>query len=309
MSVRLLMAARITDIEELSGRVRRLRFHPTYRERFPDITGGEHVQVQLADGTRRDYSLVSSPGEDYEIAVQREDQGRGGSRALHEADVGDAVFVSYPQSGMSIDETASNHLFIAGGIGVTSIVGLLRQLPSGARGRIHYSIRSRADSILVDRLKQTGLPVHVHTSAEGTRLNVDELLADATPDTAIYHCGPSSLMTAITAAAAQSVPVQSEAFVITAPAGQRRGDAFTARLVGTGADVTVAEDETLLHALLRAGANVDYSCEGGICGSCVIEAPSGDVDHRDRCLTEAERESRFLATCVSRGHGDISLLI
>lgn len=267
------------------------------------------MQVQHATGVRRDYSLISSPGDGYEIAVQREDAGRGGSMLFHAAEPGDRVFISYPQPGMALDTTASRHVFIAGGIGVTAIIGLLQHAPPTLEGEVHYAVRHRADAVLLDRLSSSGLRVHLHVSDEGTRLDVTSLVSGLVAETALYHCGPPALMGAIDAAGHPPERTRAEAFAVAAAPGEHLGEPFSARLLGTGKNVPVAADETLLTALLRDGIPVDYSCEGGVCGSCVIEAPSGDLDHRDRCLSGADHRQRLLATCVSRGRGDITLLI
>ncbi|MFK4806140.1 PDR/VanB family oxidoreductase [Microbacterium sp. ZW CA_36] len=309
MTTRLLMAAQVTAVRDLSRRVRAIRVAPIHRRAFPLAAGGDHVHVQHPTGVRRDYSLVSSRGGDYEIAVQRQDAGRGGSALFHASQPGDPVFISYPQPGMSLDATASRHVFVAGGIGVTAIIGLLHDVSPALDGEVHYAVNRRADAVLLDRLEASGLEVHLHVSAEGTRLDVSSLVAGLTPDTALYHCGPPSLMAALDAAGHPPQRTRSEAFAVTARPGERLGEPFTARLLGTGRSVSVAADETLLTALLRDGIPVDYSCEGGVCGSCVIEAPSGDLDHRDRCLSDADRGQRLLATCVSRGRDDIALLI
>jgi ferredoxin-NADP reductase len=121
MPVRLLIAARVTRSYWPAPLVRSLIVTPIHRETFPPFQGGEHVQVELPDGRRREYSLCGkrSNASEYEVAVLREDTGRGGSQWIHEIlNVGDEIFVSYPQPGINIQRQASRHIFVAGGIGV-----------------------------------------------------------------------------------------------------------------------------------------------------------------------------------------------
>jgi ferredoxin-NADP reductase len=132
MSLRLLMVARVTRSVRLGPSVRSLTFAPVHRSTFPGFRGGEHVQLELPDGRRRDYSLCGSRSNasEYEVAVLQRHDGRGGSRWIHEGlGVGDQVFVSYPLPGMTIERGARRHIFVAGGIGITAIVGLLQDLP------------------------------------------------------------------------------------------------------------------------------------------------------------------------------------
>lgn len=81
---------------------------------------------------------------------------------------------------------------------------------------------------------------------------------------------------------------------------------FTATAVKSGVTVEVSEDESLLEALLNAGVSINYSCEGGTCGTCVTPIISGEVQHEDEYLTEEEQEEK-MCPCVSRGIGHIEL--
>ncbi|WP_223838915.1 2Fe-2S iron-sulfur cluster-binding protein [Saccharopolyspora pogona] len=88
--------------------------------------------------------------------------------------------------------------------------------------------------------------------------------------------------------------------------GEQLGDAFDAWLVLSKRAIHVAEDESLLQAMLRENVPVDYSCEGGACGSCVLEVVDGEIEHWDLCLSADERRG-VMTSCVSRGRGAISL--
>ena len=53
---------------------------------LPPVQAGAHINLQLAPGLLRSYSLLNTPGERhrYNIAVNRDAASRGGSRQLHE---------------------------------------------------------------------------------------------------------------------------------------------------------------------------------------------------------------------------------
>lgn len=314
MTVRLLMAATLSADAWPAPCVRELTFAPVHRDTFPPATPGDHVQLQHVNGTRRDYSLLgpSSTRSSYRIAVQREDGGRGGSLLFHrDLVVGDLVFVSYPQPGMRIDATASKQVFIAGGIGVTAILGLLDGTDLSIDREVHYCVRERNAAPYVSDLEATGARVVLHESKHGTRLNASELMKTLPDGATIYHCGPKSLMDAITDAAAALEPdrVRSEAFSgMPAAEGERLGEPFEAQLLLSKRAIHVGETESLLKALLREGIPTDYSCEGGACGTCVVEVVDGQIEHHDVCLTDEER-CRSMTACVSRGSGPISLQV
>lgn len=307
MTVRLLIAAKVVEASSPTAAVRTLVLAPVHRKHFPPHNGGDHVQLQLRDGTRRDYSLCGPPGihSPYEVAIQRQEHGRGGSLRFHGLEVGQEVFVSYPQPGMNIDPGARRHVFVAGGIGITAILGLLYEMPPDHGGEIHYCVRERDEAIYLDRLATSGLPVHLHVTAEGQRLDVEALIDRQDLGTTIYHCGPPRLMEAIDAAAtARSVPVRSEAFAMLPARGEKLGTPFDATMIAAGKTIRVGAEETLLQAMLRAGVPVEYSCEGGVCGACVIEVRDGAVDHRDRCLTDELRATGMMTACVSRARDE-----
>ncbi|MDO5645306.1 MAG: 2Fe-2S iron-sulfur cluster binding domain-containing protein [Dermabacter sp.] len=84
------------------------------------------------------------------------------------------------------------------------------------------------------------------------------------------------------------------------------GEPFTAKAVKSGITLNVDAGTSLLQALLDEGIAMNYSCEGGVCGTCVVPLLSGEVDHEDEVLTEEEQETKII-TCVSRGIGEIEI--
>ena len=78
-------------------------------------------------------------------------------------------------------------------------------------------------------------------------------------------------------------------------------EAFDVVLHRTGRVVRVPHDQSVLEALLAAGARVDSMCHNGLCGTCQTRVLSGDIDHCDTFLTDEERAgNRFMMLCVSR---------
>jgi ferredoxin len=75
---------------------------------------------------------------------------------------------------------------------------------------------------------------------------------------------------------------------------------FEVQLGPGGPVIAVAADETVLQAVLDAGADVLYSCEEGSCGSCETTVLDGEVVHRDSALTAEERAAGSMLNCVSR---------
>src|SRR5689334_17322123 len=113
---------------------------------LPAFTAGAHIDIIMSGQLRRSYSLANAPSERhrYVIAVLREPAGRGGSAWMHDhVKEGDLLTVVEPLNNFALEESASEHHFIAGGIGITPILAMGRRLrATGARMRLHYCTRS-----------------------------------------------------------------------------------------------------------------------------------------------------------------------
>src|SRR5690606_19768594 len=99
---------------------------------LPVCEAGAHLDVYLPGGIVRSYSLCGDPArtaESYEIAVKREDTGRGGSLAMHEGvRAGDTLRIGEPRNQFRLEPKASHHLLMGGGIGVTPLVAMAHAL-------------------------------------------------------------------------------------------------------------------------------------------------------------------------------------
>ncbi len=300
----------VEAVEPVAEAVLKLRLVAPAGETLPRWTAGAHIDVECATpATTRQYSLCGDPADAgaWEIAVLHEPEGRGGSRWLHgQLRVGDRLKLRGPRNHFRLDEAAAASIFIAGGIGITPISALARRARSlGIPYALHYSGRSRAHMALVDELAALhGDCLHLHVAAEGTRADLRALLATPLPGTHIYACGPPRMLQAVEEATATwpAGALHSEHFVSTLAAlNPAQEHAFEVELADTGTTLTVAADQTLLQALRAAGLQIQSDCEEGLCGSCEVPVLQGEVDHRDRVLTPAERAAnRQMMSCCSR---------
>jgi ferredoxin len=75
---------------------------------------------------------------------------------------------------------------------------------------------------------------------------------------------------------------------------------FTVELRQSGLTFEVTPDTDLYQCLLQVSANVPFSCEEGICGSCETRVLEGEIDHRDSVLSPDERlHNKVMMVCVS----------
>jgi ferredoxin-NADP reductase len=258
---------------------------------LPRWEPGAHIDLHLPGGLVRQYSLCGAGT--WRIAVLREPDGRGGSAAVHDlVAVGDTLTASEPRNHFALVD-AERYLFLAGGIGITPIVAMIAEV--ARRGRpwhLAYGGRSRASMAFLDVL-----PAEHTTLYEGRPLDLD---LSVTEGTAVYCCGPESLLAAVEERSAGWPPgsLHLERFRASA-AGP--GDEFEVELASTGQVITVPADGSVLAALRAAGLEILSSCEEGTCGTCETGILDGVPEHRDTVLTPAERETGdIMMICVSR---------
>ncbi|WP_431044780.1 PDR/VanB family oxidoreductase [Streptomyces sp. P1-3] len=307
----LLVAERV---EEADG-VLRLRLEG---EELPGWEPGAHVDLVLPSGAVRQYSLCGDPADrsSYTVAVRLIGDGRGGSREVHEQlHEGTAVTVRGPRNRFEMVPSHA-YLFIAGGIGITPILPMLRAAEAaGVPWTLLYGGRSRATMPFLDEVEKLGAAGSGRSGSAGSgRLRVvaedtDGLpdlaaaLAEAPPGCAVYTCGPEPLMAAVAELLPEGLDLHTERFTPVAPgAGGERP--FEVELRRSGRTVAVPAGQSVLAAIReQALPDVPYSCRQGFCGTCRQRVVSGEIDHRDELLTDAERADSMLI-CVSRACGD-----
>lgn len=277
---------------------------------------GAHLDVHLPSGLVRQYSLCGDPssGQEYRIAVRRIPDGGGGSIEVHDAlDVGATINTHGPRNAFPLTvpgygSPTRRFRFVAGGIGITPILPMLRLADSlGVDWSMVYTGRSIDSLPFVDEVAAYGDAVEVRTDDRSGLPETQELLGDCPDGTAVYACGPAPMLTAIRTALVgrDDVELHFERF---AALPVSDGRPFTVTVASTGRTVDVDAEETLLAALRRAGVQATYSCQQGFCGTCRTTVLAGAVDHRDTLLTDPERAAGMMLTCVSRA-GDGSGLV
>jgi ferredoxin-NADP reductase len=285
---------------------------------LPGWTPGAHVELQLPSGRVRQYSLCGATGnrKEYRIAVLREPAGRGGSAEIHDSPlVGRVLSIRGPRNNFEL-RPSRRYLFVAGGIGVTPILAMVRSLGHSDPWTLHYGGRSRASMAFVEELLGLGSE-HVIVKPQGERglLDVDAIVASADAGTAIYCCGPVGLLGAVGSARdrlAPQIPLYTERFAAsggspvtsrTTTAADER--AFEIELKRSGVTAVVPPGRTVLDVIRDFVPDKAFSCEVGYCGSYETAVLEGTPDHRDEVLSAEEREqNRTMFPCVSRAHSE-----
>ena len=270
---------------------------------LPAWEPGAHVDVVLGAATVRQYSLCGDPAERdrWRLGVLRDAAGRGGSIALHDdVEVGSVLEVGTPRNNFPV-APADSYLLLGGGIGITPLLPMARELRRrGARHVLLHATRSADRAAFAAEVAALGGRAH-HDDIDGM-LDVAGLLGGLAPGTAVYCCGPEGLLAAAEAACPAHVTLHVERFAPREVETDPGADGpFEVLLRSTGTVVQVAEGQSVLDAVGRAGIDVPSSCREGTCASCETGVVEGAVDHRDSMLTEDEREAgETMMICVSR---------
>lgn len=279
---------------------------------LPPFEAGAHIDVHISAGLTRQYSLCNHPEERhrYLIGVLKDPSSRGGSQAMHEQVMqGQLLEISEPRNLFALSHRGTRHLLLAGGIGITPILGMAQELSHrGVDFALHYCFRSQDRAAFIEQLRDAPFAkrVHLHDDSgpQSQKLDAALLLANPDPDTHLYVCGPGGFMTYILESAEKAGwpqhQVHREFFAATNVAHDTDAP-FEVELASTGQVFHIPADRSVFEVLDEAGFTIETSCEQGICGSCITRVLNGIPDHRDQCMTAAEQASNQQFTpCCSR---------
>ncbi|SAL04947.1 oxidoreductase [Caballeronia calidae] len=282
---------------------------------------GAHIDVTSPSGVTRQYSLCGDPArrESHLFAVKKEAQSRGGSRSLHdEVRVGSELSIGAPRNLFRLEESASEHILIGAGIGITPLLSMAYRLVAiGAPFTLHYFARNETHAAFLPLLARAPFDKHVKlhfgVEREGLPDELDASLRDADKGAHVYTCGPAPFMDVVVETAQKRLPADAihlERFKAEPQAQTDSSlDTFDVQLASSGKTVRVDASTSIVDALASIGIEVDTSCGEGVCGTCMVDVVSGEPEHRDHCLSKAERASNsVICCCVSRSRSPVLVL-
>ncbi|WP_210538903.1 PDR/VanB family oxidoreductase [Pseudoxanthomonas spadix] len=294
------MELRVHAVDDRTSGVRLLDLRRADGGLLPTFDAGSHIDVAVGEAGVRQYSLFNAPdqADRYCIAVALKEQGRGGSRFLHErVRTGDALRVSAPRNHFALVSDPAPSILIAGGIGITPLWAMAQALEAQGRPwELHYGARSREEAALLVQIEAFAASarhgrvcLYFSRVAGGCRMDLHSVIRRAPPQAHLYCCGGTPMLEDYKVRV-QGRPVShvhSERFQSTQEAASAGG--YVVVLARSGRQVEVSPGQTVLDALEGAGVQVDYTCREGICGDCEVAVLEGTPDHRDDVLTEDER--------------------
>lgn len=323
----------------------------TFRLALPDGTAvpfafraGQYLNLSLPiDGKRvsRSYTIASPPTRDacIELTIKREEHGQV-SHYFHDTlKTGHSITVSAPVGRFTFDSTSTEGvLLIAGGVGITPIMSILRDLTDRCwPGKIDlvFSIRSLEDVIFADELRLLAARhpnVHVHLTITrdapakwaGARGRITrDVLKQLVPDVAsrpAFVCGPDTMAATVRdeliALGVPTARITLESF--TPVAAMPAADPATGETPGTATStITFARSDrsaaspsgkSILDVAEAVGVPIDFQCRSGICGTCRCKLLSGDVTMAVQdALTDEDKAEGYILACQAHPAGDVTI--
>ena len=302
---------------------------------------GQHLTIRhLSDDgeLRRCYSICSDTQEDMSIAIKKIDQGQFSIWANDHLKAGDVLEVMPPQ-GVFFQKAAKaggqHYLGFAAGSGITPILSIVKSVlnrQSEATFTLVYGNRSWKQTMfseqimdLKDRFKERLQLVNIFSRELNDseifngRINADKLqqlfqanLISAEADHC-FACGPEEMMTAVETVlptwGIQRSKIHTERFNTgTAPRAtaqqmeSRSEERVNIILDGRELIIEVSkQDDSILDAALRAGADLPYACKGGVCATCKCKVLEGQVEMAvNYSLEEDEIQKGYVLSCQAR---------
>ncbi len=299
----------IVKVKDVANDVRQIQIMPKEDGQF---TPGAHIDVTVMVNGQpeiRSYSLIGSwkVGEPYIISVKRLAQSKGGSKYMWTLEEGNRIQISKPSNHFELSHTAKNYLLIAGGIGITPLVGMAEVLSkkNGVKVDMLYLGKNRDDMPYLDLLEgYLGDQLTIHDSDEKGMYDLNNIFDYLTPTTQVYMCGPMGLMNAVRSLWESSdYNIANLRFETFGASGAFAPQKFTVKLPRFDLELEVPENKSILKVLEGANIEVMYDCLRGECGLCQVDIIEyeGDIDHRDFFFNEEEKgENKKMCACVSR---------
>ncbi len=305
-----------------------------FRDYYKFIAG-QYVTLKLTlDGEeiRRAYSICSSPQSgELRIAIKSVGQGAFSTFANTQLKAGDVVEVGTPEGKFTFEPNPGrmkNYAAFAAGSGITPVMSILQSVLEGEPEStfvLVYGNKSPEETIFHDllhelQLQYTGrLFVHyvfsqVHAGQELfgriEKSTVNFVLNNRHKEKEFdkfYLCGPEAMINCVSGVLREhnirEKDIRFELFF--APKAENEIDThlqghtkIKVIVDGDEAVFEMSQKQTLLEAALKQGLDAPYSCQGGICSSCIARITSGSAEmKKNTILTDGEIADGLILTC------------
>ncbi|WP_334055997.1 ferredoxin--NADP reductase [Polaribacter sp. P097] len=298
-----------------------------------NFVSGQYITLQTiinGEEVRRAYSICSTPkSNEIRVAIKAVENGTFSQYATTELKTGDSIEISAPEGRFELKPEANkNYIAFAAGSGITPILSMVKSVlenePS-ANFTLVYGNKSVADTIFYEELNAlkenypNQFKLHYIFSREEvknqlrgridksvTNYFVKNMYKETTFDDA-YLCGPEEMINAVTSTLKENYftteNIHFELFTVSvdeeALEEVKEGTTkITVLLDDEETTFSMQQTDDILAAALRNDLDPPYSCQGGVCSSCLAKVTEGKaVMVKNTILTDGEIEEGFILTC------------
>ena len=322
-------------IKETADAVSILFNVPDELKSYYQFVAGQYVNLKITlDGQeiRRAYSICSSPKSgELRIAVKAIKTGFFSKFANEKLAVGNVIEVGTPEGKFTFEpkaERQKNYTAFVAGSGITPVFSILKSVleeEPNSTFVLVYGNKSEKDTIFHNQLHDLQLQYV-------GRLFVQYVYSQSTADNALfgridkpsvnfvlknkhsemtfskfYLCGPEEMINLVADVLKENnvaeKDVKFELFTASTSENKDAGTLdghtkITVLVDDEEATFEMSQKQTLLEAALKQGLDVPYSCQGGICSSCLARITNGTVEmKKNSILTDGEIAEGLILTC------------
>ena len=294
---------------------------------------GQYITLKAVingEEVRRAYSLCSSPNSNVvKVAVKAVENGKFSVYATTQLKVGDVLEVSKPEGKFVLEpQKDKNYLGFAAGSGITPLMAMVKtvlETEATATFTLIYGNKSSETIIFNDELtsllekypsnfklqhvlsraQQEGA-LQGRIDKEKVGFCINDIYKDTSFDAA-FLCGPEEMVKDATSALTENGfagdSIFFELFTVSideeAASAVKDGETeVTVLLDDEEVTFTMSQKDDLLAGSLRNNLDAPYSCQGGVCSSCLAKVTEGKaVMTKNPILTEDELEEGLILTC------------
>ncbi|MDT0685493.1 ferredoxin--NADP reductase [Autumnicola psychrophila] len=302
-----------------------------------NFKAGQYITIKTAVGqeeVRRAYSICSAPGsEDFKVTVKEVEGGKFSVIANNKLKAGDTLEVHPPEGKFVLtpaEGEINNYAAFAAGSGITPVLSIIKTVlkeEPKSRFILTYGNKSPEETIFFKELLelQAKFPdrlfiefVYSRTREENAHFGriekstVNFVVKNRFKDQLIkefFLCGPEEMINQVTNILVENgIPKEKILFELFSSdnTGEVKADVegqteLTILVDDEETTLTMDMKGTVLEAALENDLDVPYSCQGGICSSCIARITEGKAEMRkNQILTDDELEEGLILTCQAQ---------
>ncbi len=296
---------------------------------------GQYITIQKelgGEALRRAYSICSSSNSDeLRVAVKEVEKGKFSVYANKDLKAGDSLEITVPEGKFVLNTNSDhkkNYLAFVAGSGITPVFSMIRsvlEIEKESKFILVYGNKSKEEAIFKRELDQFSidfkdrfLVYYVYSKEKNDNAYSGRISADIVNDIvkkkhdqldfdAYFICGPEIMIDLVEdSLSANNVDkdlIKFELFTSTSKKKEIDIDlsgntAITVILDEEETTFQMSQKDLILNSALAQGLDAPYSCQGGVCSSCLARVTEGSAEmEKNTILNNLEVEEGLILTC------------